>query len=126
MLDQELRWNQQASYNISKVAVWMQALRRLARPSMGIRLVLLRQLYLAVAVSKLAYVADVWYILTYMYGNGRRCHSLVGHMHKLATVQRMAALAITGVLRTTATYTLDLHSGLMPINLVLHKMCQRA
>ena len=47
-------------------------------------------------------------------------------MHKLAIVQRMAMLAITDVLRTMATDTPDLHAGLMPIDLVLHKMCQRA
>ena len=45
MLDWELRWNLQATYNIAKSLNWVLAFRWLARPSTGVILRLMRQLY---------------------------------------------------------------------------------
>lgn len=47
-------------------------------------------------------------------------------MSKLAKVQRQAAIAITGAMKTTATDVLDPHAGLMPIDLAIEQVCQRA
>jgi len=38
----------------------------------------------------------------------------------------MATLAITGALRTTPNDLLDVHMGLLPIDLLLKKICHRA
>ena len=38
----------------------------------------------------------------------------------------MAAIAIMGVMRTTATDVLDLHAGLTPVPLMLHRICHQA
>jgi len=125
LLDQELRWGQQASLNIGRAMKWTLAFHRLARPSVGIRPGLMRQLYTAVAVPKMEYAVDVWYTPVYsMAGRKKLCGS-VGYMHKMAMVQRLALMAITGALHTTVTDVLDAHANLLPIDLLLHKICHR-
>jgi ribonuclease HI len=43
----------------------------------------------------------------------------------MAKVQRLAALVITGMLRTTPNDVLDAHAELIPIDLMLEKICYR-
>ena len=126
MLDQELRWREQADYALSKAAKWTLAFRRLARPTSGVNLRLMRQMYSAVAIPKVVYAADVWYTPTRKKEGASRLSGSVGITNKLASIQRMAAIAITGAMRTTATDILDLHAGLTPIPLMLHRICHRA
>jgi ribonuclease HI len=47
-------------------------------------------------------------------------------INKLATIQRRAAIMITGAMRTTATDTLDVLANLLPIHLLVAKHQQRA
>ena len=125
-LDQGLRWGQQADYTLVKAAKWTLAFSRLAQPSSGVNLRLMRQMYNAVAIPKLAYAADVWYIPTRKKEGASRCSSSIGVANRLISIQRMATIAITGAMRTTATDVLDLHAGLTPIPLMLHRICHRA
>jgi hypothetical protein len=90
--------------------------RRLAKKSSGVNSKLMRRLYLAVAVPKLTYAADVWYTPIHLAeGLTKRCES-VGVTKQLA---RVGTLAICGAMRTTATDTLDLHANLLPTELLL-------
>ena len=126
MLDQELRWGPQANYMVAKATKWTLTYRRLARPSMGIRPRLMQQLYNAVAVPKMVYAADVWYTPVYLCtGRERHCGS-VGITSRLASVQCLASTTIMGALCSTATDVLDLHANLLPVEPMLHKVCQRA
>ena len=50
----------------------------------------------------------------------------VGAMKRLASIQRIAITAISGVLRTTATDVMEAHTNVMPIELLMHKVCHRA
>jgi len=43
----------------------------------------------------------------------------------MATAQRLASTVITGALNTTETNTLDAHANLLPVNLLLNKLCHR-
>lgn len=45
---------------------------------------------------------------------------------QMEAVQRLATIAITGTLRTTATDVLNLHTHTLPINLLLDKRCHWA
>jgi len=55
----------------------------------------------------------------------RKSRGSVGAATKLARVQRMAAIHITGALRTTANDTLDAHADLLPLDLLIDKHCFR-
>ena len=86
----------------------------------------MRQLYNTVAVPKMVYAANIWYMPMYLRtGRERHCGS-VGITSRLASVQCLASTAITGALHSTATDVLDLHANLLQVELMLHKVCQRA
>jgi len=74
----------------------------------------------------MTYAADVWYTPTRKKEGAKKTSGSVGIMKRLASVQRMGSTAITGVLGTTPTDLLDLHAGLWPVHLMLHRICHRA
>ena len=47
-------------------------------------------------------------------------------VNKLASIQRKAALMITGAMRTTATNVVEVMVNLIPFNLLVDKYCQCA
>lgn len=127
LMDDELRWKEQAEYATAKATKWVMMLRRIGRPSTGLNTKLLRQLYLSVAVPKMTYAIDVWWTPVRPPPPGKKQHlGSVGFTKRLEGVQRMATLAITGALRTTATDVLDIHADTLPIELLLHQACQRS
>jgi len=79
-----------------------------------------------VVVPKMAYAADVWYTPIYSMVSQKRNNVSVGYTHKLASVQRMALMAITGTLLTMEINLLYLHMNLLLVDLLLHKVCQMA
>ena len=126
MINQGLHWHQQADYALGRALKWVMAYRRLARAASGINLWLMRQLYTAVAIPKMTYMIDVWLTLPRKWDGAKRHTCSVNITNRFATLQRMAALAITGAMCTTATDVLDLHAGLLPMRLALHKLCHHA
>ena len=126
IVDQGLCWRQHADFALTKAAKWTSAFRRLARPSTGVSLRLMRQMYCAVALPKMTYAADVWYTPTRKKEGAKKTSGSVGIMKRLASVQRMGSTAITGALGTTPTDLLDLHAGLWPVHLMLYRICHWA
>ena len=86
----------------------------------------MRQLYTVVAILKMTYAIDVWLMPPRKRDGAKRYTGSVNITNRFATLQRMAVLAITGAMRTTATDVLDLHVGLLPMHLALHRLCHRA
>ena len=125
-LDQELRWKRQADYALGKASKWMLAFRRLARMASGVNLRLMWRLYHAVTILKMTYAVDVWYTPLHRKEGAKKDSGSVGITNKLVSLQRMAALAITGALHSTATDVLDLHAGTQPVRLLLHRLCRWA
>ena len=74
----------------------------------------------------MVYAADVWYMPVYLHAGRERCCGSVGITGRLASVQHLASTAITGTLHSMVTDILDLHANLLPVELMLHKVCQRA
>ena len=105
---------------------WLLQFQRLLKPSTGVSTKLMRQLYLAVALPKITYGIDIWYTPpTKPLGRTKNTGS-VGALHNLQKMQRIAALAITGTLRTTPNDFIDAHAGIFPIELALLKACHNA
>jgi hypothetical protein len=126
MVDNKLRWNIQGKRATSKATKWIMMFRRLTRPSTGISAKLMRRLYITVAIPKMTYGADVWYTPPRLEMGKRRREGSVGILRELGKIQRIATLTINGALRTTASDTLDAHANLLPIDLLMEKICHRA
>src|SRR5271168_4615466 len=125
-IDSQLRWREQAQRATANATKWILQFRRLTRPSTGVKSKLMRQLYLAVALPKVLYGIDVWYTPpTKSVGQARNSGS-AGVLRSLQKVQRIAALAITGTLRTLPNDYVDAHAGILPMELALLKACHSA
>jgi len=121
LLDQELHFKAHAAYAIKKGTTWLDQFRRAARPSKGISARHMRRFYLAVAIPRMLYAADVFLIPPRKGKRGSK-----GIVTQLARVQRRAAIHTTGALRTTPTDLLDAHADLIPFTLLVDKICHAA
>jgi ribonuclease HI len=121
LVDQELRWKEQEARTSKTAMKWVLATRRLVKINKGVAPSLMRRLYLAICIPKMLYAADVWMAPPYRSEHTGRYPSSTLVMRKLASAQRVAALAITGALRSTATDVLDVHANLLPVPLLVRK-----
>ncbi|EJD40645.1 hypothetical protein AURDEDRAFT_43148, partial [Auricularia subglabra TFB-10046 SS5] len=119
-LDRHLNFKKHAAYAIKKGAQYVAQIRRVARTTKGVEGALIRRLYVAVAVPKMMYAADLWCTPIRDGVKGRRAGSR-GFAKQLATVQRAAALLITGAMRSSPGDLLDIHADLWPIRLLIDK-----
>ena len=71
------------------------------------------------------YVADVWFEPVERSMEGWRAKGSVGVARKLTSVQRIAMVAVTGALCTSATDVMEVHANLWPVELLLHNICHR-
>jgi ribonuclease HI len=126
IVDQELTWKHHVGYTIAKGTEYVLQLCRLSHPANGIPAKLMRRLYLTVAVPKFTYGADIWFRPIYNDNSVKLQRGSIGVAGKLAKIQRIAAICITGAMKTTATDILDAHANLLPIPLLLQKVCHRA
>jgi hypothetical protein len=126
LFDQELCWHEQTCNTIEKTTKWIMLFKRLARSTVGLSAKMMRQLYTAVAIPKMTYAADVWYTPVHASEGLKRRHGSVGVTKALTKIQRVAALAVTGALRTTPTDYIEAHSNILPIELLLKQICFRA
>ena len=83
-------------------------------------------MYTVVAIPKMPYMANVWYMLVHKVEGGKKKSDMVGFSQRMAMVQRLATMAIMGMLWTMAMEVLDLHADLLPVNLLIHKVCFRS
>ena len=125
-IDNQLRWKEQEQRAIANATKWLLQYRRLTRPATGTNARLMRQLYIAVALPKITYGLDIWYTPPNKAAGQTRNSGSAAALRQLRKTQRIATLAILGALRTTPTDFADVHAGLLPIELALHKAAHRA
>ncbi|OJA19934.1 hypothetical protein AZE42_14044, partial [Rhizopogon vesiculosus] len=94
--------------------------------SKGIPLRLMRQLYQATAVPKMLYAADLWFTPAFQDGSDSPQRGSLRVARRLTSVQRIAAISMTGAMRSSATDALEAHANLLPISLQLQNICHRA
>jgi ribonuclease HI len=127
LFEPNLRWTTQSESAIATSSRWINLVRRLARVSTGISAKLMRQLYIAVAIPRMTYAADVWYIPPYKATvTSKRRQGSVTFTDKLRSIQRQALITILGAMRTTAGDALEAHAFVLPIHLLFLKVCHRA
>src|SRR6266481_3184361 len=126
IFDQELHWKEQTDNVVAKATSWILCFQRLARPAMGIKSELMRRLFLAVAVPRFTYAADIWFTPICRKLDKARGLGSIGMAKRLTSIQRIATLAITGAIRSTASDIMEAHAYLAPIELLLDKVCHRS
>ncbi|KAF5325926.1 hypothetical protein D9611_000194 [Ephemerocybe angulata] len=78
-----------------------------------------RELNEAVGIPKMTYAADVWYIPPEKGQGGKKKVGSVDALERMARVQRIAAIVITGALGLTAGDMLDAHASIEPMEVQL-------
>ncbi|KAJ7694575.1 hypothetical protein B0H17DRAFT_931689 [Mycena rosella] len=108
-LDRELRWKEQGAAALAKGQAWLGCVGRLARASRGIKVGPMRCLYHGTCVPRMLYATDVLLNPHNVKTRHSKNRAILG---KLRTIQRCAALAITGALSSTPTDVLTCMSTL--------------
>jgi len=124
IIDSEFRFKEQAAFAIGKGTKWTNQVRRVTRTVKGIRGGLARRLYYSVAVASTLYAVDVWCAPSFRKVGSIRAGS--GVVAKLDSVQRKAAIQVTGALRTTPSDLLFAHADMAPMRWLINSLCYRA
>ena len=128
IFDRNLNWKAQQAYAIGKGMKWTNQIRRIAKTTWGITPKYARQLYISVAIPRALYALDLWCNGAPLNGEhpGPRSQGASATTKKIATIQRAGAIAITGGLRTSPTDSLNACASLLPVPLLINKLCHRA
>lgn len=121
IMDEELRFTAHGNYALQKGSKWVSHFRRLTKLTKGKSMKHMRRFYLAVAIPKILYAAEIF--LAQAASNAKGAKATI---KRLARIQREAAIAITGAMKTTATDMLDMHANLIPFPLLVEKAVLRA
>ncbi|KAF8811141.1 hypothetical protein BYT27DRAFT_7071727, partial [Phlegmacium glaucopus] len=123
IVDNKLSWKAQGAAALTKGQDWLIQFRRLIYKSHGISATMLRRLYLAIAVPRMLYTADIFLTPQCKVATSARGTRLnTSIITKLARIQHLAAIMITGALRTSPTDTLDAMANLLPFHLSTLRM----
>ena len=127
VVDNKLNWKSQCAAALAKGQDWLIQFGGLARTTQGINAKYIRQLYLAIAIPRMLYAADIFLTPQQNVGRDNR-DSRNGRaiINKLASIQQQAAIMITGAMKTTATDILEAMANLLPFQLLVDKICHRA
>ena len=126
VIDDKLTWKRHEEKVIDNATKWVLQCRRLAKTDTGLSPYHMRRLYMTVAIPKMTYGAEIWYSPPRKIPGAKRMTGSVRIMRQLTKIQRIATLAINGALRTTPTDTLDIHAGMLPLELTMLKVCHRS
>src|SRR6266850_4038723 len=126
IFDHNLNWKAQHVHTVKKGAKWAAQIRRITRSSWGITPKYTRCLFISVALPRIQYAVDLWCTpvdKTHARPKGR---GLAKVTKQITIIQRAAALAITGGLKTSLNDTLNFCAFLPPTALTINKWCFRA
>jgi Reverse transcriptase (RNA-dependent DNA polymerase) len=122
IVDNKLNWKGQCAAATAKGQDWLIQFNRLAWALQGINAKYTRQLYLSIAVPRMLYAADIF--LTPQQNVGKQAKDTRNNraaINKLASIQRKAAIMITGAMKTTATDVVETMANLIPFHLLVEK-----
>lgn len=112
IFDSKLNWGNHIEYRIRRAITIYWQCRCAVGKTWGLAPKVMHWLYTAVVRPALTYGAIVWWPRV----------KLVTCRQRLARVQRLAAVAITGAIRTTPTAALDVMCGLFPLEIYIKKI----
>ena len=122
LFDPKLKWRAQHERATRSTGAWTNLIRRLTRTASGISAKGMRHLYLAVAVPRMTYAAEIWYTIPHKTADShsKRTGS-IKFTNFVRSTQRQAAIAMLGAMRTTAGDVLNAHALIPPPHLLFQK-----
>ena len=125
ILDSRLTWAAHHEKVREKAVKWTMAFKRFTRTASGMKMNEARRLYNAVAVPKITYAADLWFRNKKSSRTDRNPADFGPALltKRLESIQRQAAISITGGLRTSPGDALIVHANLVPIGVQLKETC---
>jgi len=106
-IDGQLHWRVQENEVMAKATSYIMMFHRLTCTNLGIRPRLMRQLYISVAIPKMTYALDVWFVPPHKKEGKRNNSGLVRALKSMGKIQRIAMRAIMGGLWTSPNDLLD-------------------
>jgi hypothetical protein len=129
ILDEKLKWKEQQAAALAKGQRWLLQFGRLAKMTNGIKAPYMRKLYLAIAVPRMLYGADL-FLTPYRRNNTIAPATQPSYnttlIKAMATIQRKAAIMITGAMKTTSAAALDAMANILPFHLLVDKVRHQA
>ncbi|KZP13869.1 hypothetical protein FIBSPDRAFT_752700, partial [Athelia psychrophila] len=104
-----------------KAYKYRMAARRLSQGKRGVPGRLAAQLFSGVVVPKMLYAAEIWCSPIEASTPGATRKGSVGFAKKMAPIQRMAAIFVTGAMKSTSTVALDAHADFLPFELLVNR-----
>ena len=126
ILDSKLNWTTQHEKVREKATKFTAAFKRYTKMASGIRPAEALRLYNAVAVPRICYASDIWYKPLHRKRPQAKYQGSVKLTKQLESIQRQAAISITGAMRTTAGDSAIVHANIKPIALQLKESAQKA
>lgn len=87
LVDQQLDWKVQTAAVISKGAKWVALFCRLARINTGMPPKLMKRMFNAVAIPKMAYALDIWYTPVHLLEGAKKRVGLVVALREMTKIQ---------------------------------------
>jgi len=125
-VDRQLQWRIQENEAMAKAMPYIMMFRRLTHMNLGIWPRLMRQLYISVAIPKMTYALDVWFVPPHKKEGRWNNSGSVRALRSMGKIQRIAMQAITGGLWTSPNDLMDAHARVLPVNLMLEHICHAA
>jgi ribonuclease HI len=125
-IDQELRWKEQAAAALGKGQDWLVQFGRLARVSKGVSMKYVRRLYISIALPRMLYGADIFLAPAQHNPGATLKKDNRAVIAKISSVQRRAAVMITGAMSATPGDMLDVHANLLLVHILVDKLLHQA
>jgi hypothetical protein len=127
-VDNKLNWKAQCASALGEGQDWVIHFSRIARTTKGIPAKYFQQLYISIAIPRMLYAADIFLTPHQKVGikSLDKCGTKQTILTKLASIQRCAAIMITGAMSTTAMDTLEVTANLLSFRLLVDKCRQQA
>src|SRR5258706_2347344 len=121
ILDSKLTWRAQHEKVREKAIKWTTAFKRFTKAASGIQMNKARKLYNALAVPKITYAADLWFCPKILRKTDQGSTEVGPCLltKRLESIQRNAAISITGAMRTLLGDATIVHANLVPLSILL-------
>lgn len=130
-MDKHLTWKPQIQQAVAKAKLGAYQLSRLSKQKHGLPARQILKLYYGAVIPRALYGAEIW--LTPAHGGGKNekgktkpRKGSIAAIKALARAQRTVAIAAAGALRTSPADAVEAHMNMLPMELLVNKVCHRA